>query len=364
MPVRRAWRPATTSRSAATRSSSLDANDRIGDQWRRRWDSLRLFSPARWDHLPGREFPAPGWSYPSGRQMADYVEAYAAWFGLPVRTATPIDRLMPAGDGSDDFIASAGDRRFRARQVIVATGAFTVPQIPEIAGQLDPAIRQIHSGGYRNPSQLADGPVLVVGVGHSGADIAFEAAATHPTILSGASHGEVPFTVLDTWRAHVCSCRYSVSSKTTSSRSGRRSVARPPHVRACCVRRCCACGAPNSRRPASSDTRRGSSAPRTASPLLARRHGARRREHHLGDRLPARLHLDRPAGHRRRRLAASRTAASRTVPGLYFVGVPFQYGVASMLIHGASRDAKYVVDRIAERVAAASHPRAAETAAA
>src|SRR5215204_2475727 len=136
----------------------VDANARIGDQWRRRWDSLLLFSPARWDGLPGRPFPAPGWSYPSGRQMAEYFESYAAWLELPVRSATRVERLVTAGEGSDELIAVAGDRRFRARQVIVATGAFAVPAVPEIAGQLDPGIRQIHSGEYRNPSQLADGP--------------------------------------------------------------------------------------------------------------------------------------------------------------------------------------------------------------
>jgi putative flavoprotein involved in K+ transport len=90
----------------------LDANDRIGDQWRRRWDSLRLFSPARWDGLPGRSFPAPAWSYPTGRQMADYVEAYAAWFDLPVRTATRVDRLVPADDRILEFFDMSVVLRF------------------------------------------------------------------------------------------------------------------------------------------------------------------------------------------------------------------------------------------------------------
>ena len=123
---------------------------------------------------------------------------------------------------------SAGDRRIRARQVIVATGAFTIPNIPEIAGRLDPAIRQLHSSEYRNPSQLTDGPVLVVGLGHSGADIAFEAPATHRTILSGKPHGEVPFRVLDTWRARLFLPVLAFVGAATSSRSGHRSVGRRP----------------------------------------------------------------------------------------------------------------------------------------
>jgi putative flavoprotein involved in K+ transport len=328
----------------------LEANERIGDQWRRRYDSLRLFSPARWDGLPGKAFAAPGWSSPTGRQMADHLQTYAAWFGLPVRTGVRVDRLSPAGDGSDDFIAVAGDTRIRARQVIVATGAFTVPKIPDIAGRLDPAIRQLHSSEYRNPSQLADGPVLVVGLGHSGADIAFEVARTHRTLLSGKPHGELPFRVLDTWRArlflpilafaetHVLTIRTPIGRKAASQSR----VLPAPLLR---VRR--------------TDLERAG----------VEWHGARVASAQDGKPVledgsaldvatviwctgsrpdyswiePSVAGPDGwPVEHR----------GVSEVPGLYFLGVPFQYGLTSMLIDGAARDAGYVVERIAERVRA------------
>ncbi len=137
-------------------------------------------------------FPLPKRAFPTGREMADYLETYAGNFGLPVDTGVRIERLeAPAREG-EPFVATAGDRRYEAGQVIVATGAFQRPRVPAFATELDPAIRQLHSSEYRNPSQLADGPVLVVGLSHSGADLAHEIAATHPVIVSGKSHGQIP----------------------------------------------------------------------------------------------------------------------------------------------------------------------------
>ena len=145
-------------------------------------------------------FPLPKRAFPTGREMADYLETYAAQFGSRVETGVRIERLeQPAAEGRP-FVAIAGDRRYEAGQVIVATGAFQRPKVPDFATELDPAIRQLHSSDYRNPSQLADGPVLVVGLSHSGADLAHEIAATHPVILSGRSHGQMPFSI-DTRRA-------------------------------------------------------------------------------------------------------------------------------------------------------------------
>jgi len=328
----------------------VDANDRIGDQWRRRWDSLKLFSPARWDGLPGKEFPAPGWSYPTGRQMADYVESYAAWFELPVRCATRVDRLVRAGDGSDEFVAVAGDRRFRARHVIVATGAFTVPTIPEIAGQLDPAIRQLHSGEYRNPSQLADGPVLVVGVGHSGADIAFEAAGTHRTVLSGKSHGEIPFRVLDTWRAHVMlrllgfAEAYVLTIRTPIGRkaASRSRVLAAPLLRVRSAELAQAGVERHEARVASVQDGKPVLEDGTVLDVANIIWATGFRPDYTWIEPPVTGDDGWPVEHR----------DVSAVPGLYFLGVPFQYGVDSILIHGASRDARYVVDRLAQRVGA------------
>src|SRR5215212_1874769 len=167
----------------------LDANERIGDAWRKRWDSLRLFTPARYSRLPGMPFPAPSISFPTKDEMADYLAAYAARFDLPVRTGVEVDGLSRE---EDRFVITSGNRHFEAKRVVVATGAYQVPKIPAFAGELLSSIVQIHSSQYRRPSQLQEGAVLVVGAGNSGAEIAFEVSRTHPTYLSGKPSGQIP----------------------------------------------------------------------------------------------------------------------------------------------------------------------------
>jgi putative flavoprotein involved in K+ transport len=167
----------------------LDRNDRVGDTWRARWDSLRLYSPAFRDGLPGMPFPAPPASYPTACEMGDYLEAYAAEFELPVRSGVAVDEL---GKDGGRYVVRAGDTTFESENVVLATGVFQKPHVPQLAEELDPSITQLHSGDYRNPSQLQPGAVLVVGASHSGSDIAFEAAAKHDVILSGRDTGQIP----------------------------------------------------------------------------------------------------------------------------------------------------------------------------
>jgi putative flavoprotein involved in K+ transport len=167
----------------------LDANERVGDAWRKRWDSLRLFTPARYDGLQGWRFPAPASSFPTKDEMADYLEAYAARFELPVRTGVKVDGLSREGDL---FLITSSDRHFEAKHVVVATGAHQIPKIPAFADELHSSIMQLHSSQYRHPSQLQEGAVLVVGAGNSGAEIAFEVSRTHPTYLSGKPSGQIP----------------------------------------------------------------------------------------------------------------------------------------------------------------------------
>ena len=298
-------------------------------------------------------FPAPSSHWPTGREMGDYLEAYARRFDLPVRSGTRVDRVEPVDGG---FVVSTADgARLAARQVIVATGPFREPNVPAFAGELDPSIRQLHSHEYRNPAQLQDGPVLVVGLSHSGADIAFEAAnAGHRTILSGKSHGQMPIRVTDSKRAmlgwpvvefvfgHVLTMRTPM---------GRKMRPRGPQGR-----RPAPAGPPPGPGPGRRRAPRREDGRRPGRPADARRrHRPRRGQRDLGDRLPARL----LRSSRRRSSATtagrSRSAASaRRCPGLYFLGVPFQYAFSSMLVAGAGRDARYVVDRIAERVAASA----------
>jgi putative flavoprotein involved in K+ transport len=178
----------------------LDANERVGDAWRQRWDSLRLFTPARLDGLEGMPFPAKGDTFITKDQMADYLESYAATFDLPVRTGVRVDSLSRRGDR---FVVVAGDRRFEADNVIVAMSTHQVPTVPSFAQDLDPAIVQLHSKDYRNPAQMRDGAVLLVGVGNSGADIALEVARGHPTWLSGEEGGHIPFRIESFVARHV-----------------------------------------------------------------------------------------------------------------------------------------------------------------
>jgi len=171
----------------------LDAGERVGDPWRKRWPSLRLYSPAKFDGLPGMKFPASRLSFPTGHEMADYLETYADRFQLPVEMGVRVDGLTRDGDR---FVVTAGDRSFEADNVVVATGVMQKPVTPDLAADLDPRIRQLHSNDYRSPAQLQPGRVLVVGAAHSGADIAFEVVrAGHETILSGRHTGQIPFRI-------------------------------------------------------------------------------------------------------------------------------------------------------------------------
>jgi putative flavoprotein involved in K+ transport len=169
----------------------LDGGARVGDVWRHRYDSLRLFTPARRDGLPGMPFPAPRHSFPTGYEMADYLEAYVERFELPVRCGVRVDALGRAASGR--FLLAAGDQRFEADNVVIATGPFQRAHVPDCARELDPRIVQLHSGEYRSPAQLPEGDVLVVGGGTSGADIALELAADRRVVLSGDLPGEIPF---------------------------------------------------------------------------------------------------------------------------------------------------------------------------
>lgn len=175
----------------------LDANERIGDAWRKRWDSLRLFTPARYNGLPGLAFPAAAHHTPTKDEMASYLEQYAAQFRLPVRTGVRVEALSRQGDAfvlaaRSASIEPAQTLHYTAENVVVATGFYHSPRLPAFAGELDPRIMQLHSSEYRRPSQLQDGPVLVVGAANSGAEIALELAKSREVWLSGRHPGSEP----------------------------------------------------------------------------------------------------------------------------------------------------------------------------
>jgi putative flavoprotein involved in K+ transport len=159
----------------------LEAGLELGHTWRNRWDSLKLFTPAQYDALPGMAFPAPADTYPTKDPVADYLRDYAKAFDLPVRLNAPVTSLTRTEEG---FEVGTADATYRARQVVVATGPFQVPFVPPPAAKLDPSVAQVHSAEYRNPQALPAGRVLVVGGGNSGFQIAEELAATRQVDLS------------------------------------------------------------------------------------------------------------------------------------------------------------------------------------
>lgn len=170
----------------------LDASQRVGDAWRQRWDSLRLFTPAAFDGLVGMNFPSRPFSFPTKDEMADYLEAYAHRFELPVRNGVRVNRLTRIGNR---YLIDAGSYRFEADHVVVAMSSYQVPRVPAFARELGLGIRQMHSSEYRNLQQLNPGGVLLVGAGNSGVEIAIEVAREHQTWVSGRDTGHVPFRI-------------------------------------------------------------------------------------------------------------------------------------------------------------------------
>ena len=164
----------------------VDSGAEIGATWRSRWDSLRLFTSGRYDSLPGRPFPAAADTYPGKDDVADYLRAYTAEFGLPVRLDTTVTSLTRAADGT--YLAKAGPEAFEAAQVVVATGPFQVPLTPPGAAQLPTGVHQLHSADYRRPDQLPPGRVLVVGGANSGCQIALELSAARSVDLAVGTH--------------------------------------------------------------------------------------------------------------------------------------------------------------------------------
>lgn len=323
----------------------LDANDRIGDSWRRRWPSLLLYSPAQAAGLPGMRFPAPPTSFPSGADMADYLEAYAHRFALPVRTGAAVDGLERNGDG---YLVMAGERKFMAANVVVATGVFQHehPVIPSFAPELDPRIRQLHSADYRDPGQLREGAVLVVGAAHSGGDIAYEVArAGYPTLLSGRDTGQIPFDIEGRSGRFLFPVLRFVATRvlTVSTPVGRKAKST---IRAH--------GGPLVR------VKRGDLEAAGVERIFERTVGVDGGKPLLADGRVVdvanviwctgfrndfawiRFPLPVDAG----RFPEQKRGAVPSSPGLYFVGLPFLHSFASMLIIGAGRDGERVAKHI------------------
>ena len=167
----------------------LESNDRIGDSWRTRWDSLKLFTPAKFCKLPGVRFPGRSRHFPTKDEMGDYLEDYASRFDMDTRTGVRVEKLSRNGR---TYVLETSDGVMEADNVVIASGAHQTPKVPAFAQDLDRRIVQLHSVEYKNPSQLRKGGVLIVGLGNSGAEIANEVSRTHTTYVSGKPSAQIP----------------------------------------------------------------------------------------------------------------------------------------------------------------------------
>jgi putative flavoprotein involved in K+ transport len=341
----------------------LEANPRVGDAWRGRWDSLRLFTPARYDGLAGMPFPAPADTFPSKDEMADYLEAYARHFDLPVRTGTRVHRLSRAdgasgrGRRSDHrYIVDIGSGRIEASHVVVAMAGYQAPRTPPFAGDLDESIVQLHSAAYRSPAQLRDGGVLLVGAGNSGSEIAMEVAGRHHTWMAGRDVGHLPFNihkplgrrlarvVLRVLFHRVLTIDTPVGRKVRPKVVGRGGPlirVRPQQLAALGVERVPKVVGVRDGRPLLEDGR-----------VLDVANVVWCTGFHPGFSwidLPV-LGADGEPLHEK--------GIATSEPGLYFVGLHFLYALSSAMIHGVGRDAQ----RIAELIAASPSARPAEAA--
>ncbi|WP_245494850.1 FAD-dependent oxidoreductase [Mesorhizobium sp. M4B.F.Ca.ET.017.02.2.1] len=328
----------------------LEGRERVGDIWRSRWDSLRLFTPARFDGLVGMPFPAARYSFPTKDEMADYLEAYARRFALPVRTGVKVDEVTRSGER---YVVTSGRTRYIAKHVVAAASSYQKPKIPDFAASFDPSIRQLHSVAYKNPEQLKAGGVLLVGASNSGAEIAMDVARTHQVWLSGRHPGHIPvaYNGYFAMRLVLPVVLRIVFHRllTVDTPMGRR--AKPEQL---------SHGLPLIRvKPQDLDA--------AGVRRVARVAGARDGKPLLDDGqlldvaniiwcTGFRAGLDwikLPIFDGTGRVKQYRGAVEGE-PGLYVCGLHFQQSTSSTMIHGAARDAGYVADKIGERMRAAA----------
>ncbi|HST09219.1 MAG TPA: NAD(P)-binding domain-containing protein [Terriglobales bacterium] len=323
----------------------LDAHPRVGDAWRNRWDSLRLFTPARYVGLPGFPFPANGDAFPTKDDIADYLESYAKRFQLPVQKGIRVEKVSKK-DGR--FVVEASDRRWEADQVVVAMANYQLPRIPAFAQDLDPDIVQLHSHNYRNPSQLRPGSTLIVGVGNSGADIAIEVSKTHPTWMSGKESGHVPFRI-ETFLGrnilfrlvrfighHVLSLGTPIGRKVRPKLLLRASPlvrVKPKDLSDAGVERVARVVGARNGRPSLADNR----TLEIANVIWCTGYE------------PGFSWIDLPVVGADGKLMHERGVVHR-VPGLYFLGLHFLYAMSSATLVGVGRDAEYIAKAIAGRI--------------
>lgn len=326
----------------------LEANERIGDQWRRLWESFRLFTPARFDGLDGMRFPGRRHHFPTKDEFASYLEAYAKKFNLPVRTGMRVERLSREGER---YVIAAGGKRFEAGQVIIAAASYQKPHVPGFADELDPEIVQFHSGTYRSPAQLREGSVLLVGAGNSASEIAKELAPHHKVWMSGRDVGHIPFRpegfagrhllvrlVLRGLFHRVLSVRTPIGRKVQPKVIGHGGPlirVKPRDLAALGVERVPRVAGVRDGKPVLEDGR-------TLDPANVI---------WCTGFTPGLSWVDLPVFDERGRPRHQRGIVENE-PGLYVVGLFFLYSLSSAMIHGVGRDARRVADAVASKVMA------------
>jgi putative flavoprotein involved in K+ transport len=321
----------------------LDAHERVGDAWRTRWDSLRVFTPAKYNGLPGMRFPAPRLSFPTKDDVADYMAAYATRFALPVRNTVRVDSLERAADG---FLVTASAGTFEAANVVVATGAHRKPRIPAFASELDSRITQLHSSDYRNSGQLGDGAVLVVGLGNSGAEISMDVRQGRHVLVAGSPMGQLPVKHGAAAAAFVLPLvkfmgTYVLTVDTPVGRKVLPKMKTAPLIR---IKVKDLEGAGIERVPRVAGVRDGMPLLEDGRKLdIANVIWCTGFTNDLGwIKVPEAFGEDgKPAQYR---------GVATAVPGLYFVGMEHQYAATSDVLPGVGRDAAYVARRLAARV--------------
>jgi putative flavoprotein involved in K+ transport len=320
----------------------VDSNERVGDAWRNRWDSLRLFTPNLLNGLPGMPYPGDRWDLPTKDEFADYLDRYANEFDLPVRTGVRVKRL---GRNGPRFVATAEDRHFEADNVVVAMSSWQQPRVPDFASELDPGIVQLHVADYRNPGQLREGDALVVGMGNSGAEVALELSRTHRVWLSGRPFGVLPFRptsavarVLMPFVGRIVFHRILTTNTTIGRKARPKMVSGDPLIRV---------------KPKDLAAAGVERVPRTVGVVegLPQLEDGRRLDVNnvvwCTGFLPGFSWIDLPV------FGPQEPKHNRGVvadePGLYFIGLKFLYSKSSEQIHGVGRDAAHIADAIARR---------------
>ncbi len=325
----------------------VDAHGRIGDNWRERYDSLRLFTPPSAVGLDGFAYPGPRSAMPTRDQMADYLETYATTLGLPMRLGVRVTGLSERGG---HYTVATEGGALEANNVVVATGAHREPRVPVFARDLDPSITQLHSSDYRNPALLPDGPVLVVGAGNSGADISLELARTREAWLSGPINGHIPVDI-DGWVSRHIAFKvvrflgvHVLTLRTPMGRRARAKLAtrgdplvrvKPKQLEAAGVHRVSKTVGVTDGRPV---TEEGQTLNDVTSVIWA-----------IGFRHDLSW-IDLPIFGEDGTPVHVRGVVP-DAPGLYFVGLPFQFSAASDVLPGVGRDARYVVKHLLRRSA-------------